>query len=310
VSGDRVLVGVDIGATRTRVRACLADGTRVRDEVLTTRDWRGAAASAKARRIAELIAADREPAGVGVGAHGCDSTAQCEELADALRSTIAVPCVVVNDARLIALAAGQETAISVASGTGSIAVGVRPDGESVYAGGWGWLLGDEGGATGLVREAVRTALRAADHGVDDPLSDCLAWAAGVQSVRRLPLVMMTSPPTDWADFAVAIFDAAAQGSALAGQVIARAGQDLAELVETVIRKGARAEAVVAGGGTIVNQPRLADAFMAAVRSRRPAVDVRVLAGDPVDGAVELARAAVARSGGTGDHRSPRGGHAW
>jgi N-acetylglucosamine kinase-like BadF-type ATPase len=310
VSGDRVLIGIDIGATRTRVRACLADGTRVHDQVLPTRDWRGAAASAKARRIAELIATGREAVAVGVGAHGCDSTAQCDELADALRSTVAVPCAVVNDARLIALAAEQEAAISVASGTGSIAVGVRPDGEAVYAGGWGWLLGDEGGASGLVRDAVRTALRAADHGVGDLLSDCLALAAGVRSVRRLPMVMMTSAPTDWAGFAVAIFDAAEQGSALAEQVIARAGQDLAELVETVIGKGARAEAVVAGGGTIVNQPRLADAFVAAVRANRPAVDVRVLAGDPVDGAVELARAAVARFVGTRVRRSPGGGHAW
>lgn len=291
MSGERVVVGVDIGATRTRVRTCLADGSRIGDQVLVTRDWRGAAVRAKAERIAELVAAaaeGREPASVGVGAHGCDSNAQCDELADAVRAKVAVPCAVVNDARLIALAAGRDTAISVAAGTGSIAVGVRPGGEAVYAGGWGWLLGDEGGAAGLVREAVRAALRAADRGVDDLLADCLAWAAGVRSVRGLPMVLMTSPPTVWADFAVAIFDAAEQGSALADQVIVRAGQDLAELVETVIGKGARADAVVAAGGTIVNQARLAEAFVAAVRGHRPDVDVLILAGDPVDGAVELA----------------------
>ncbi len=287
-----MLIGVDVGATKTRILACRADGTPVHDEVLATRNWRGAPAVAKARQISgfvERAAKGHEVAAVGVGAHGCDSTAACDELAGALRSTLAAPCAVVNDARLVALAAGRDTAISVVSGTGSIAVGVLANGDGVYAGGWGWLLGDEGGATWLVREAVRAALRAADLGVEDVLFDCLAAAAGVNSVRRLPLLMMTTPPTVWAGFAAAIFRAADQGSALAERVIARAGHELAELVETVIRKGALAEAVVAGGGTIAGQPRLADAFVAEVRGNRPAMDVLVHTGEPVRGAVELAR---------------------
>lgn len=287
-----VLVGVDIGATKTHVRTGRADGTVISDQVLATRNWRGRPAADKARQIAEFISRatnGNTVAGIGIGAHGCDSQAQCDELADALRPIVAAPCAIVNDGRLVALAAGRDNAISVVAGTGSIAVGVLPDGSAVYAGGWGWLLGDEGGATGLVREAVRTALRAADRGVDDALYDCLAAAAGVNSVRRLPLLMMTTPPTVWAEFADAIFRAADQGSVLAAQVITRAGEDLAELVETVIRKGALAETVVAGGGTMVNQPLLADAFVAAVRRD---IEVHLLNAPPVHGAIELARRAA------------------
>lgn len=294
---DRVLVGIDVGGSTTHIRARRVDGTPGSDRVLPTRDWRGAGAAAKARRLAEFAAdAVGESgvlAGLGVGAHGCDSEAQCRELADAVRALVAAPCVVVNDARLLGAAAGDPTAVGVVAGTGSIAVGVRPDGTGVYAGGWGWLLGDEGGATGLVRAAVRAALHADERGgPDDVLAECLAAAAGVPSVRRLPMVMMTTPAESWAGYCPAVFLAADRGSRLAERVIERAGEDLAELVETVVRRGARGDRVVAGGGTIVHQRRLAAAFVGAVRRRRPGAEVRIIADPPVDGAVELARAAA------------------
>lgn len=297
MSGAPVLVGIDVGATKTRVLGCRPDGTVVFDQVFVTLEWRGAGAGAKAGKIADFVsraAVGGTVAGVGVGAHGCDSAEQCAELADAVGPVVPAPCAVVNDARLVGLAAGLAKAISVVSGTGSIAVGMLSDGTAVYAGGWGWLLGDEGGATGLVRDAVRTALHAADRGVEDELGACLATAAEVASVRRLPMVMMTTPPSVWAEFAAAVFLAADGGSALAERVIGRAGRDLAGLVETVIHKGAVVEAVVAGGGTIVNQPRLAEAFLGAVRGNRADLDVRIVADPPVRGAIELARRAAGR----------------
>jgi N-acetylglucosamine kinase-like BadF-type ATPase len=291
-----MLAGIDIGGSKTHVRMCLLDGAPVSDQVLGTEGWRGADVAAKARRIAELVthAVDvGELAGLGIGAHGCGSAAQCQELADAVRLLVAVPCLVVNDARLLGLAAGKETAVGVIAGTGSIAVGVLPDGGSVYAGGWGWLLGDEGGAAGLVREAVRAVLRAEENGhPDEVLAGCLAGAAGVDSVRRLPVLMMTTLAQTWAGYSPALFQAADQGSPLATRLVAQAGQDLADLVETVVRKGALIEDVVAGGGTIVHQPRLAAAFTAAVWRRRPDIEVRILTDPPVGGAVELARSAA------------------
>jgi N-acetylglucosamine kinase-like BadF-type ATPase len=293
VADGPVVVGVDVGATKTHVRCCRVDGGLVSDQVLTTQEWRGTSAVVKARRLAALATAaagGAALAGLGVGAHGCDSGAQCRELADALRPLVATPCVVVNDARLVGPAAGRENAVGVVAGTGSIAVGVLPDGDSVYAGGWGWLLGDEGGATGLVREAARAALRAdEDDRPDEVLAGLLASAAGVASIRRLPLHMMTTRAEVWADYAPVVFRAADEGSPLAEHVIERAGQELARLVGTVIRKGALAGAVVAAGGMISHQTRLADAFAAAVR-RCHDVEVLTLTEPPVVGAVELAQA--------------------
>ncbi|HEX4721005.1 MAG TPA: BadF/BadG/BcrA/BcrD ATPase family protein [Pseudonocardiaceae bacterium] len=297
VTGESVLVGVDVGATTTHVRSCRDDGAVVHDEVVATVDWRGASAPVKAGRLAQFAA--RAVGGgtlvaLGVGAHGCDTEQQCRDLADAVRAVlVTAPCVVVNDARLVGPAAGRDTAIGVIAGTGSIAVGVLPDGGCVYAGGWGWLLGDEGGAAGIVRESVRALLRAEESDRPDPvLAGCLAEAAGVASVRRLPLRMMTTPAQEWARYAPAVFRAAQQGSPLAVRMITEAGSALADLVEAVIRKGATADAVVAAGGTITGAPMLADAFRAAVLRRRD-IQTLVLGEPPVVGAVALARRALA-----------------
>ena len=70
---------------------------------------------------------------------------------------------IVNDA-YIALVAGapERSGIVIISGTGSIAYGVDPSGKTARAGGWGYLLGDEGSAFWIGHAAVRLGIRAAD----------------------------------------------------------------------------------------------------------------------------------------------------
>ena len=72
--------------------------------------------------------------------------------------------VIVNDA-LVALEAGApgEPGIVIISGTGSIAYGRNAAGEAARAGGWGYVLGDEGSGYWIGRAALRAVLRAADH---------------------------------------------------------------------------------------------------------------------------------------------------
>jgi N-acetylglucosamine kinase-like BadF-type ATPase len=70
---------------------------------------------------------------------------------------------VVNDA-LIALQAGvgDGPGIVIVSGTGSIAYGRNADGEASRAGGWGYVLGDEGSGYWIGRLALRAVVRHAD----------------------------------------------------------------------------------------------------------------------------------------------------
>jgi N-acetylglucosamine kinase-like BadF-type ATPase len=63
---------------------------------------------------------------------------------------------VVHDAHLVLAAGGLDTGVALIAGTGSVAWGACPDGPDARAGGWGYLLGDEGSATALFREDTRT----------------------------------------------------------------------------------------------------------------------------------------------------------
>jgi N-acetylglucosamine kinase-like BadF-type ATPase len=88
--------------------------------------------------------------------------------------------------------------------------------------------------------------------------------------------------------AVEIFRAADEGSALAALVIKEAGRQLADLVDRLIRRGVVAGQVVAGGGVLLSQGRLHDAFLKALGGRHPEVAVQVLDRAPVLGALALA----------------------
>ena len=54
--------------------------------------------------------------------------------------------------------AGRE-GVAVLAGTGSIALARSADGREARSGGWGYLLGDEGGAYWLGRQAITAYLR-------------------------------------------------------------------------------------------------------------------------------------------------------
>lgn len=61
-------------------------------------------------------------------------------------------------------ALGLQPGIIAVAGTGSLVLGFDAAGRSARAGGWGYLFGDEPGAFGIAREAIRRALADLDRG--------------------------------------------------------------------------------------------------------------------------------------------------
>ncbi|WP_336632579.1 MULTISPECIES: N-acetylglucosamine kinase [unclassified Microbacterium] len=292
----RALVGVDIGGTKTRiVRAYVGDESIVTDVEVASSSWRGALgdveadASGLARLLRAHIAAGLDDA-VVVGAHGCENTAQCLALEDALGRVVAGRIRVVNDSELIAPAMGARNAVGLVVGTGSIA-SARDGGGLVTAGGWGWILGDEGSAPALVREATRAVLASLDDGEPpDALGRALfaAFDVGDQDALALALTQ-AADPDDWGRHAPVVFAAADAGSRIAAQVVDRAGGDLARLVDRLIRRGVRPDAVVAGGSVIEGQPGLQLALRTALARTHPEIALHILDRPPVMGALALAR---------------------
>lgn len=289
------VVGIDVGGTKTHLRA-LAGGGRVIDRVSSSVGWRphepGAAADRLAALVRDALPADARPCAVAVGGHACETPRQCEAIRTALQERLAVPALVVGDAELLVPAAGLDKGVGLVAGTGSVAVGRLPDGGPVQVGGWGAVLGDEGGAAGLVREAARAVWAAHDRGEEpDALAEGLIAAFGVTEVPALgaALEAATDVSAEWGRRSPAVFAAADAGSPLARAVIAEGGRALAALVVRLAGRGVVVDDVVVAGGTVLAQPALYEAFTSALAGAVPAARPQPLRVPPVEGAVALAR---------------------
>lgn len=299
----RRFVGVDIGGTKTHAMASGDDaspGAEPEEMLVPTSSWRTglgepeADAGALARLLVERFGTSALSASVAVGAHGCDNSRQCADLDRELRRYVLGPVIVVNDSELMAPAMERENAIGLVVGTGSIATARDDAGELVTAGGWGWALGDEGSAAGLVRDATKAVLTRLDEGdAPDALGRRLLVRFGAHDAAELALAVGAADSAEARGLhAREVFLAADEGSTIAERVIDEAGDSLADLIDRLLRRGIRAETVVAGGSVIERQPRLQTALTRALARRRPEIHVEILTRSPVTGALEMARRAA------------------
>lgn len=290
-----LVVGVDVGGTKTHLRALTGDAT-VADHVRASTGWRPHDPAAAARwltgLVREALPAGARPSALAVGAHACETPRQCAGIRDALQLALGVPARVVGDAELLVPSAGLDKGVGLVAGTGSVAVGRLPDGGPVQVGGWGAVLGDEGGAAGLVREAARAVWAAHDRGEEpEALALGLVASLGVPEVPALGAALESASDVsaEWGRHAPVVFTAAAAGSPLARSVIAEAGAALATLVARLAARGVPVDDVVVAGGTVLGQPALYEAFAAALADAVPGARPQRLTVPPVEGAVALAR---------------------
>jgi glucosamine kinase len=299
-----VIVGIDIGGTKTHVRVIPDDGGPARDLTLPSDTWRvrewGGDAAGLLRVVAGVV--EGAPiAAIAIGAHGCDDDAECKAFQAALSTHTPIPVVVVNDAELMPLALGFAGQIGVVAGTGSIAVCRPSPNRMLVAGGWGWIIGDDGSAASLVREAVRAVSQHFDAGGSrgEPLVEAIFDTLKVPSIPRLSSFLSeTRSAAVVGRHATAIFEAAEAGSALAGKVIRDGGRALSRTAALLEIRGAGATHAVAGGSVIAGQPLLWQAFaegLAEIAGGR--IAPHLFTGDPVEGACRLAASTIGTAAG-------------
>lgn len=294
-----LIAALDIGGTKTQLIIETLTGIRLLDVTEPSLDWDAEPEPLAARWIAGRVAR-HTPSGdriiaLAFGAQGINRSEVSQRL-EAELGALGYKTTAVNDASLIVAAGGFTEGIGVISGTGAIAVGADSKGRFMSASGWGWVIGDDGGAAALVREATKAALHANDSGLpDDGLLGELIADFGVADAERLTRIVNDEPTMDnWAPHAPAIFRAADAGSALALKVIADGAKALAGNVGQLRRRGAMGKDVVVAGSVMLNQKRLFDAFRAALTVLQPDLEVHALSVAPVEGAVLLARRAAAK----------------
>lgn len=205
--------------------------------------------------------------------------------------SVALRWTIVNDAELV-LAAGTPDAWGVAliCGTGSICFGRSPDGRTTRAGGWGYLLGDEGSGYDIGVQALRLATQTADgradaHGLLRMVLD--EW----QLVEPFELIGYVYRPemtrAALAALARPVAALAEQGDQHAQTILDRAGRELGRLVAAVAYTlDLQQPALALGGGLLGAQHSLQQAVQR--YADLPLGPLRYVS-DPAQGALVIAR---------------------
>jgi N-acetylglucosamine kinase len=244
--------------------------------------------------------ADIRPAAICLGIAGVDRAADADAVRGIMRRIgFKTRTLVVNDA-LIALVAGagEQPGVVVVAGTGSIAYGRDEASRAARAGGWGYLLGDEGGGFWIGRAALGAVVRQFDgRGPATTLTELVLERMQLGSPPELISAIYHGGLHRYAIASIAplVQQAADEGDAVAADIVDRAAAELAAAASSVIvRLGMRGDPfpTILAGGVFRGLPSLVGRVSARVAEVAPRSEVRRLEVEPAHGAVVLALAAA------------------
>lgn len=299
------MLGIDAGGTKT---VCLlAD-----DEGRVVAEARGGGANLQSagelevekvlHHVMEEALGEHDilPAAICLGIAGVDRPEDGDAVRGIMRRIgFKTPTLVVNDA-LVALVAGagDEPGVVLVAGTGSIAYGRDAGDRAARAGGWGYLLGDEGGGFWIGRAALSAVVRQFDgRGPSTLLTDMVLSHMRLASPTQLihEIYYRDLHRHAIAGLAALVQRAADEGDAVAAQILARAGAELAAAASSVIaRLDMRGDIfpTVLAGGIFRGVPWLTSDVTTRLFEVAPRTEVRLLDVEPAVGAVRLALAAA------------------
>lgn len=298
-----LVVGVDGGGTKTR--ALLADE---RGEQLAEALGPGSAARPnEIEQSAGVIAGvvrdvldqaelgDQRPRIVCVGVAGVGREAQRQALHEALASHDVADEIVVQTDFGVALddAFGDGPGILLIAGTGSSAFGRGPAGSMARCGGWGPVIGDEGGGAWIGRRALSVVSAAADgREPETALTGAVLTAAEVSEASDLIAWAADATPGKLATLAPVVVSVADAGDLRANSIVSMAVEELALHVRSLARQlfvDERASVPVAfTGGLLTKGTSYRKRLEHRLKSAVPGAHINAEEVDPARGAVRNA----------------------
>jgi glucosamine kinase len=303
--GTTLVIGVDGGGSKTHVIVADAEG----NERASAEGGRSAVWPGQADRSAEAIAQAVETALSGeelddarvavlvAGLAGVGRDEECRALERSLGDLgIADEIIVETDAAIaLADAFGEGSGVLLIAGTGSIAYGRSPTGDTARCGGWGPNVGDEGSGTWIGRRALSIVAAAAD-GREPPtaLTGAILTAAQVNTAEELIPWAAAADNTALAALAPVVFTTA-QTDARANTLVDLAAEELVLHVRALARKLFGEErasfAVALSGGLLQRGSLLRRKVEQRLKSAVPGAQLRA---EPVIAARGAVRIAVKR----------------
>jgi glucosamine kinase len=293
------VVGVDAGGTKT-------SAAFARDGALERRAERGAAnatvrgvddAAEEILRAIADVCGEVQPDAIYIGAAGAGSHEVARDLGKRIARVYGKAAIRVGDDVEIALRAAIPSGpgIVVISGTGSIALAYDKDGKRHRAGGYGYLLGDEGSAAWIGLEALRLLGRAYDGRVRaEETTAIVERHLGVSDRSGLLRAVYGKgfDVTDIAALAPSIVAFAGKGNRASRAIVGRAAAELSLLAVDVARAANLLESgpnIALAGGLLREenflQSSMIELITAAIVGAKFATVV-----DPLEGAIRCAQA--------------------
>lgn len=292
-----IIVGVDAGGTAIE---CLVE----RPEGVV--HSRGAAANARtagvdraAQRIAQAVQSALDGLGadaLAVGAAGAGDPAVMQALERALRGYFPNAALAVYDDAAIALRAAvpHGDGIVLIAGTGSIAY-ASVGGVAHRAGGYGYLLGDDGSGFSIGRAAISSVLRSYDARVPrEPLFDAIEERLGASNAQSLlsSVYRAEDTVTQVASVAPLVIERASAGERTATKIVQSAANELVDLVKAVVRLGQAGSSempLALCGGLFAENSLLTYLVETRLAADLPLLSPLRAVASPAHGALELAR---------------------
>ena len=291
-----VVVGIDAGGTKTRAFVVTRTGEVVGRgagggaNLLTSPDPQGAISAALSAALD-----GRTPSAVVLSCAGGDRERERDRGRAILSSLVGpdIPVDVTHDAKA-ALYAGDRSGcgVVVIAGTGSIAYGRNSEGDEERAGGWGYLIGDEGSAVWIGLEGLRASAHAVDgRGAPTSIVPHLLREIDVAELMdALPLVYGQPHPARAVIAAArAVGMAASANDLVAVGILRRGGNALARAATVVaVSLGLADGPVHLAGGAFEQLPALGQHLRSELLTMLPRAAVESVREEPAMGAARLA----------------------
>ncbi len=297
-----IVLGIDAGGSKTLALAADLDG-RILGRGQTgpsnlhsagLQSAQGAMNEAVRRALAEAYVDAAQVRAVCIGAAGADRPDDRAVWSAWAQQTFPDASQAITNDALIVLAAGTPAGwgLVVIAGTGSIAYGRDRQGRVSRAGGWGFLMGDEGSNYAIGQAALRAITRAVDG-----RGPSTALVAAVLAHWNLPepaglvrKVYDNLPRKEIARLGKVVETAAGAGDGVARAILEEAGRELALAAQAVARHlefDGPIPCALAGSVLVFGQ-WVRPAFLRAAAPLGLALDPLALVPEPAVGAIRMA----------------------
>ncbi|MEM3647426.1 MAG: BadF/BadG/BcrA/BcrD ATPase family protein [Thermofilum sp.] len=241
-------IGIDGGGTKTQAALLRLNGEVVSHDETGPSNYHNVGVEKARRALEEACVKVIRKAGVeakdvevvAASLAGLDCSLDFKAMQNAVEGFPIGSIKLVHDsmAALYATNAGRESAIIIA-GTGSATAGINSRGEYARAGGWGYILGDEGSGFYLAKRGIVAALlEYEERGLKTMITSLLLKKFNAKTPDEIIWHVYTGGMsiTEFARLAPLVTEAAVNGDGVAVSILRDAGRELANTVSGVIKR--------------------------------------------------------------------------